>query len=188
MFSRILTPVLLIAALGACHSWRPASTSPDPSLGTTDTPIRVTLIDGRRFNVARPIIAGDTLRAWDLTSGRSRRAFRDRRAVPIFVPVAMITAIDSVIRLTLIDDRSLELTLPTIAADTLRAWDSNELRIGRAVPVTVPVSEIKTIEARHHSAAKTAGVALGVPVALGAVAFVAILGSMGDTCWFVCSR
>ena len=183
MFSRILTPVLLIAVLGACHSWRPAPTSPDPSPGATDNPIRVTLIDGRRFNVARPIIAGDTLRAWDLTSGHSRRAFRDGRAVPIFVPVSMITAIDSVIRLTLLDDRSLELTLPTIAADTLRAWDSKALRNGKAVPVTVPVSEIKTIETRHRSASKTAGLVLGVPVALGVAGLVAILMALGDTCW-----
>jgi hypothetical protein len=95
----------------------------------------------------------------------------------------MITAIDSVIRLTLLDDRSLELTLPTIAADTLRAWDSKELRNGKAVPVTVPVSEIKTIATRHRSASKTAGLVLGVPVALGVAGLVAILMALGDTCW-----
>jgi hypothetical protein len=89
----------------------------------------------------------------------------------------MITEIDSMIRLTLIDDRGLELSLPTIADDTLRAWDSKELRNSKAVPVTVPVSEIETMETRHRSASKTAATALGLPVLLGVVALIAIMSS-----------
>ena len=125
MFPRILTPVLFMAILGACYSWRPESTSPDPSLGPTDSPIYVTLIDGR----------------------------------------------------------SVELALPTIADDTLRAWDRRALRNGRAVPVTVPVSEIRAIEARRFSASNTIALMLGVPVGLGVAALVAISMAIGDTCW-----
>ena len=179
MFPRILTPVLFIAILGACYSWRPESTSPDPSLGTTDTPISVTLIDGRSVELALPAIADDTLRA------RDRRALRNGRAVPVTVPVSEIRAIDPAIRLTLTDGRRVELALPAIADDTLRAWDSNELRNGRAVPVTVPVSEIRAIEARRFSAGNTIALVLGVPVGLGAAALVAILMAFGDrdACW-----
>ena len=125
MFPRILTPVLFMAILGACYSWRPESTSPDPSLGPTDSPIYVTLMDGR----------------------------------------------------------GVELALPTIADDTLRARDRRALRNGRAVPVTVPVSEIRGIEARRFSASNTIALMLGVPVGLGVAALVAISMAIGDTCW-----
>ena len=125
MFPRILTPVLFMAILGACYSWRPESTSPDPSLGPTDSPIYVTLMDGR----------------------------------------------------------GVELALPTIADDTLRARDRRALRNGRAVPVTVPVSEIRAIEARRFSASNTIALMLGVPVGLGVAALVAISMAIGDTCW-----
>ena len=177
MFSRILTPVLFMAILGACYSWRPESTSPDPSLGPTDSPIYVTLMDGRGVELALPTIADDTLRA------RDRRALRNGRAVPVTVPVSEIRGIDPAIRLTLTDGRSVELALPTIADDTLRAWDRRALRNGRAVPVTVPVSEIRAIEARRFSASNTIALMLGVPVGLGVAALVAISMAIGDTCW-----
>lgn len=177
MFPKILTPVLFPALLGACYTWHSVPTSPAPSTGLLDSVIHVTLADGRSLELAQPSIAQDTLRAWD------RRDLARGSPRPVVVPVSEIWELD-LFRVTLIDGRRFKLALPNIAHDTLRAWDPREFSKGRAIPVTVPLSEIRAIQARRFSAGKTSALGVHAGLAVGFVAVLAIV--LSNFCLYSC--
>ena len=90
MSTKVLVVMLLAASTTACYSWRAEPPSPDAMVAIDSSRVaRVTLLDGRRLEVARPNIANDTLRGWN------SRDLARRRRVPVLVPVSQIQLVET---------------------------------------------------------------------------------------------
>jgi len=91
MSTNVLVAMLVAAGTAACYSWRTEPPSPDAKVATVPARVaRVTLLDGRRLEVADPTIANDTLRGWNLRDLRARG-----RRVPVLVPASQIQLVES---------------------------------------------------------------------------------------------
>jgi hypothetical protein len=89
MSTKVLVMILL-AATTACYSWRLEPVAPDATVSAVPSGVaRVTLRNARRFEVADPTLANDTLRGWNLW------ALTNGRRIAVVVPVSEITRVES---------------------------------------------------------------------------------------------
>lgn len=83
----IMSTLLLVASTVACYGWRTEPLLPEDTTLAART-ARITLFDGRSFEVAGPRIARDTLSARRLPDWSSA-------SQPVVVPVSQILRIES---------------------------------------------------------------------------------------------
>jgi hypothetical protein len=90
MPTKLPISLLLLASTTACYNWRTDPPSPGATVTTlTSRVVRLTLLDGRRLEVADPNIVHDTLRAWNL------RDLDTGRRVQVTVPVSQIRQVET---------------------------------------------------------------------------------------------
>ena len=90
MSTKVLVAMLVAASTTACYNWRHEPPAPDSTVSAVPSGVvRVTLRDGRRFEVSHPNIANDTLQGWNV------RALQNGRRVAVVVPVSQIKLVES---------------------------------------------------------------------------------------------